>query len=369
MHDFVHDLRAQGHRVLCIAPGTASGASLAGIDACRTRVPFIKSRNRLLRGLAELSVPIITCIYVLLRQQNFRGFDAVVWYSPTIFLGPIVHLLKRLNRCPSYLIIRDIFPEWALDVGVLRPGAAYRFLRQVANYQYRVADVIGVQTKGNLAYFDSTIHRVEVLSNWLAHQPNVGCTIDISKTALRGRKVFVYAGNMGIAQGVDVILQLAAAVRNRIDIGFLLVGRGDEVVELRRRAEHESLDNVVFFDEIDPKEIPGLYTQCCAGLVVLDPKHKSHNIPGKFLSYMRSGLPVLARVNANNDLVDIIARYGVGKSSHTEDVSDLLPALFAILNEQATADISQRCRHLAENMFAPRTATQKVLRSLGLLPP
>ena len=95
------------------------------------------------------------------------SWDGVVWYSPTIFLGPIVKVLKKASGCRSYLIIRDIFPEWAVDMGLLRRGLAYRFFKVVESYQYSVADVIGVQTMANLSYFDHLMQRekqrVEVL--------------------------------------------------------------------------------------------------------------------------------------------------------------------------------------------------------------
>ena len=88
-------------------------------------------------------------------------------------------------------------------------------------------------------------------------------------------------------------------------MGFLFVGRGSDAQTLRTEARALGLTNVVFFDEIDPDEIPGLYAQCDIGLVSLDRRHKTHNIPGKFLSYMRSGLPVLASVNPGNDILKL----------------------------------------------------------------
>ena len=113
--------------------------------------------------------------------------------------------------------------------------------------------------------------------------------------------MFVYAGNMGIAQGMDVLLDLAEKLRSRKDVGFLFVGRGSDAARLQSIAAQKQLDNVVFFDEIDPDGIPDLYAQCHAGIVALDSRHKSHNIPGKFLTYMQNGMPVLACVNSGND--------------------------------------------------------------------
>ena len=187
----------------------------------------------------------------------------------------------------------------------------------IEKFQYSIADVIGVQTPANISYFNKygkhISRKVEVLQNWLAYAPNVGCSISVSDGALAGRKIFVYAGNMGVAQGMDILLDLAEHLRNRKDIGFLFVGRGSSAKRLHSESKARGLDNTVFFNEIDPSEIPGLYAQCHVGLIVLDPRHKTHNIPGKFLSYMQSGLPVLASINKGNDLVEIISHERVGR--------------------------------------------------------
>ena len=82
-------------------------------------------------------------------------------------------------------------------------------------------------------------------------------------------------------------LRSRASLYSRRDIGFLFVGRGSDARRLRTVAKARGLDNVVFHDEIDSSEIPGLYSQCHVGIVALDPRHKTHNLPGKLLSYMQ----------------------------------------------------------------------------------
>ena len=95
--------------------------------------------------------------------------------------------------------------------------------------------------------------------------------------------------------------------------GFLFVGRVSDARHLCNDAKARGLNNVVFHDEIDPAEIPGLYNQCHVGIVALDPRHKTRNIPGKFFSYMQAGLPVLASINPGIDLAELIQREGVGR--------------------------------------------------------
>jgi glycosyltransferase involved in cell wall biosynthesis len=281
----------------------------------------------------------------------------------------LVSALKRSSRCRAYLIIRDIFPEWAVDVGLMGRGKIYRFFDAVARYQYSVADVIGVQTPGNQPYFDvwvrRTGRRLEVLPNWLGGASEARCSIRVSETRLSGRKIFVYAGNMGVAQGVGVVLALADRMRDRRDVGFLFVGRGSEAERLKSEAAAIGLENVLFFDEIDPDEIPDLYAQCSAGLVVLDPRHRSHNIPGKFLTYMQGGLPVLALVNPGNDISSMIRDERVGQVSEGRDTDDIC-ALAGTLLDQINSDagLPARCRALFVREFSVERAAAQVAAGL-----
>src|SRR5260370_28420073 len=145
----------------------------------------------------------------------------------------------------------------------------------VQRQAYDVADIIGVQASANLVYLGRVATkpgvRVEVLWNWLAEASNIGCSIVLDATPLAGRTIFVYAGNMGVAQGVDIFIDLADRLKHRRDVGFLFVGRGSELPRLRAAAVVRGINNVLFRDEVDPKEIPGLLAQCHVGLLALDP--------------------------------------------------------------------------------------------------
>ncbi|WLI88039.1 glycosyltransferase family 4 protein [Massilia sp. R2A-15] len=375
LRDLARELVRQGHEVTAMiaSPDLQKDwqlESIDGVQVLRLRTPKTKDVGYLRRTIGELLMPF--AMLRNLRRSPLAGqrFDGVTWYSPSIFLGPLVKMLKTTSACPSYLIIRDIFPEWAVDMGLMGRGLPYRFFKAVANYQYSVADIIGVQSPGNLDYFanvgDRSVQRLEVLHNWLAEGADAGCSINVSDTALKGRKIFVYAGNMGVAQGVDVLLELAERLQERADIGFLFVGRGSDVARLRGVAVQRELDNVVFADEIDPDEIPGLYAQCHVGLVALDPRHKSHNIPGKFLSYMQSALPVLACINPGNDLIGLINGERIGSAYTGGD-----PAHFAALAEQLVEQIEKepeiqiRCTRLAAKMFSAEAAVSKIVCALG----
>lgn len=375
LRDLSREFVAQGHETVMLvaspeleAPWRVDEAD--GVAVARLRSPKTKDMGYVRRMAGEFLMPF--AMMRNYRKSPLAGgqFDAVIWYSPTIFLGPAVRWLKRRSDCPSYLIIRDIFPQWAADMGLISRGPAFQLLDQVANYQYRSADVIGVQTPGNLAFFERfrARHpecRIEVLQNWLGEAPDRGCGIDIARTKLAGRRIFVYAGNMGVAQQMDKLLDLAVAMRDRSDIGFLFVGRGSEAQRLRRLASERSPDNILFEDEISPDDIPGLYRQCHVGMICLDSRHRTHNIPGKFLTYMQSGLPVLASINDGNDLHQLVEARGVGQVSVEPEGRDL-PALVEKLmaGELADAGIAARCRALSDELFSARAAVEQIVAAV-----
>lgn len=341
-----------------------------GVQVLRLRAPRTKDIGYVRRTLAELWMPFAMLRNLRKSPLATEVWDGVVWYAPSIFHGPLVSALKKISVCKSYLIIRDIFPNWAVDMGLMGRGIPYYFFSAVARYQYSVADVIGVQTPGNLSYFKSWLakpgHKLEVLQNWLGNPAQNRCTIRVNETPLAGRKVFVYAGNMGVAQGMDILLDLAEKLRSRSDVGFLFVGRGHDAARLKAAAQSRHLDNVVFFDEIDPDEVPDLYAQCDAGIVALDSRHKSHNIPGKFLTYMQSGLPVLANINQGNDLANIIREERVGQVCETNQVDELLLLAEELLAQiESYTDLPERCTALFEREFTVEKTVKQIVSALS----
>lgn len=374
LRDLSREFERQGHQLTVLIPATDQAEPWkverdGNIDVIRLKSPKTKDVSYVRRTLSEFMMPFVMGRNFRKSPLGSRKFDGVIWYSPSIFLGPLVKRLRADSNCPSYLIIRDIFPEWAVDMGLMGRGLPYRMLKAVADFQYSVADTIGVQTPGNLALLHSTSSamsgRIEVLHNWLTSNPDTGCSIQIDATPLAGRKIFVYAGNMGIAQGMPILLDLAAELEERKDIGFVFVGRGSDADRLRASAKARQLDNVLFFDEIDPDEIAGLYAQCHVGLVALDPRHQTHNIPGKFLSYLQSGLPVLATVNAGNDLIDVIVDNRVGFVS-TDNSATILAGLARGLADESVGNptVAARSKKLARTMFSSEAAVNQIVKAL-----
>lgn len=375
LRDLSREFFRQGHELTVILPSTGQQEpwllqEIDGVQLLRLKAPRTKDVGYIRRTLGEAAMPFAMLWNLRKSPLANEKWDGVIWYSPSIFHGPLVSALKRSSGCICYLIIRDIFPEWAVDMGLMSRGLSYRFFDAIARFQYSVADVIGIQAKGNRRYFEEWLkqpdRKLEVLQNWLGRPKQTRCSIRIDETPLAGRKVFVYAGNMGVAQGMDILLELAVKCRSHSDVGFLFVGRGSAVAKLKEMAEASKLNNVIFFDEIDPDEIPDLYAQCSVGIVSLDPRHKSHNIPGKFLTYMQCSLPVLANVNAGNDIASLIRNEQVGQVCETNNIEDLV-MLVELLLAQIETDtaLASRCQKLFQRDFSVDKATRQIVTALN----
>ena len=372
LYDLSKEFIKQGHSLTVILPCSTIKEQwklekIEGIKIIKLKSPRNKNINFYRRAFSEILMP-----YYMLRNLkkspiSNKKWDGLVWYSPSIFHGPLVRSLKEHSKCKSYLIVRDIFPQWALDVGLIKKGILFWFFSLIANYQYSIANTIGVQTSGNLIFFKdlkkNSECKIEVLKNWLAPTKKKKCSINIANTSLVGRKIFIYAGNMGAAQGLQIFIDLAARLKKQKDIGFIFVGRGTDKNKLKNKALMQNLNNIIFFDEIDHDEVEDLYDQCTVGIIALDHRHKTHNIPGKFLSYMQSGLPVLANVNKNNDLIKIIKDGHVGCVSDFNDVGDLVKSTNKLLQIiENDNKISYRCKRLFSNEFSVSPKVKQIVQ-------
>jgi glycosyltransferase involved in cell wall biosynthesis len=371
MQDLAHALAALGHRPLVLVPALDGPPGLSeqeGVQVLLVRAPTTKDVPYWQRTLAELALP-----WVLLRGLRRSGlrneaWQGVVCYSPSIFLGPVIRAIKRRPGCQAYLIVRDLFPDWAVDAGVLRKHSLpWRFFKAIERGLYRQADVIGVQTPSNMPLVAKDAPadaQIEVLHNWLAPPSRDGQRSSPTLGALEGRINFIYAGNMGVAQDMGAFVELAQRMQDRDDVGFVFVGRGSEAARLKQLAQ--SLPNLLVLDEVDPVVLPSLLAQCHVGIVALHPAHHTHNIPGKLLTYLHAGLPVLARANANNDLIGLVEREGVGLAVAGGD-SDLLytHALHLADNADGRAAMGQAGIALATRIFSPKSAASAIVARLA----
>ena len=375
IEDLAREFVAQGHEVIVITPASGQNRSWLvevsdGLTVLRLFAPQTKNIGRIRRAVSEVLLPFFMIWGFRKSPYSNLKLDGIIWYSPTIFFGPLVHMLKKDNRCKSYLILRDIFPDIAIDLGILKHGMIYRFFKVVEAYQYSLADIIGVQSRSNLKYLNVWANRpkrhLEILHNWLTSRPILESNFSIEDTPLAGKTVIVYAGNMGLMQGIDLVLELAQKLLGRDDVGILLLGRGSEVSRLKHEATSRGLKNILFHDEIPPSEVPAVLSQCHIGLLLLDPRLKTHNIPGKLITYMHAGLPILGRINFGNDLLDIIKNNEIGFACAGEESEEFLLMADRLVNDHLTrTKMSTNSKAKVAELFSSAVACKQIIMAIA----
>ena len=305
IYDLGQELLEQGHHVTILTGDAGLQQDLLrtiddGVELLKIKSFPTKDVNYVYRTLAEFANPFL--LWQRLKSDTLvmtKKIDGIIWYSPTIFWGPLVKRLRRYFNCPSYLILRDFFPDWTVHLGLLSSSnPLYWCFKKIEAFQYAQASTIGVQSPNNARYFLAhqplVQAKVEVLWNWggkskmlLQEEHAANPSLSLANTSLTGKVIFVYAGNMGLAQGMESIIKLIHLFAQDPGVGFLLVGRGSEVEKLKQEARTQAWAHVLFWDEIEFEYLPRVLAQCHIGIVSLDTRHQSHNIPGKLTSYLQ----------------------------------------------------------------------------------
>jgi len=371
MYDLGQDLLLKGHEVSIITVCEDIDEKIQisnedGVNVVRVKSGKIDGANRYIRALNEIRLS--SSIW-----KNGKDFfnnntcELVIWYSPSIFFGSLIKKIKEKNNCFSYLILRDIFPQWALDTGILKKGIIFNFFKKVEIVQYDNADIIGVQSPDNLLYFKNNNlydkYKIEVLYNWtsLVNTENLKTDFRL-KLGLQNKVVFFYGGNIGQAQDLQNIIRLASRIQNETSAHFLIVGDGTESIKLKKIISELQLKNISILKSVDQSTYFAMLSEFDVGLISLEKNFRTSNFPGKMLGYMQYSKPILASINPGNDLKKILLDNNAGLVSINGD-DDLLVknCLYLIQNPDARNTIGNNGYNLLKNIFSVNNASSQIL--------
>lgn len=370
------ELLNQGHFVSVVTPDNSIGKdvlikSYKNLKIYRFKSGKLTDTSFFKRAINEFSIPFRIIYTILTKSIKLNNHNGIISWSPSIFLSPLILFLKIINSCPSYLILRDLFPRWARDLNLIRNNIFYQIFNFFFLLQFFIADIVGIQSEGNKKFIPKSLFfkkiNVKLLKNWYSpNYRNYRTKFDLKKTVLRSKKVFVYAGNIGLAQNIEEIIYLAEKIQYDTDIGFLFIGRGSQYKFLNNIVKKRRISNVLFHKQIPNSQLEELYKKCFGGLVILDKRHKTHNIPGKLISYLHYGLPVFALINKGHDLIKFINENKVGYATDNYDINflenEIRKFILLIKNDKK---IASKCKKVAVKNFNTSTIAKEIIGSLN----
>lgn len=376
-HELAVCLQQQGHYVTVITPDcnqtdTLICSELDGVNVWRFKSGEIKNIGKIKRAINESMLP-LRAWWAVREKIEKDIFDGVIYYSPSVFWGLLVRWLCQRCHCSSYLVLRDLFPLWAIDAGMIGEHSLitlyFRFFERLS---YRQAKMIGLMSENNIKVFkkEGNNYPCEVLRNWAALTPISQLPANYlplrQRLNLQGKVIFFYGGNIGHAQDMTNLMRLTKAMSNHPQAHFLYVGQGDEVELINELAGEWNLSNFTYLSSVNQDEFKLMLAEIDVGLFSLSADHTSHNFPGKLLGYMVQNIPILGSVNQGNDLMELVNTHGAGIIRINGDDSGLYEAAVLLLKDvNHRQAVGRKANELLQHEFSVSNAAEIILQTLN----
>lgn len=281
--------------------------------------------------------------------------DLVWGTSPPIFQGVTAWLLARLKGVPFLFEVRDLWPAFAIAVGVLHNKTLIQLSLWLERFLYRHSDRVVVNSPGYIQ------HVVDHGAKWVELVPN-GADPSMflpesrgeafrSKHGLDGAFVALYAGAHGLSNDLGIILEAASSSRERKDIRFVLVGDGKEKPALLQQAKELQLDNVLFVPSVPKNEISEILAAANACIAILKPLEMyKTTYPNKVFDYMAAGRPVILVIDGV--IREVIEKASCGIPVPPGNAQELARAAISLAdNPKMAEEMGTAGRHSVETEF------------------
>lgn len=315
--DLMTEFLKNGHQVtvLCSSetnsPAPASREDENGIDVIRVKTGSIIGNVSVIRkGIATFLVDyhFKKVAKQLLRQTHF---DLILCSTPPITLVDTIAYLKKRNHAPVYLMLKDIFPQNAVDMEMMgKHSPIYGYFRHIEKRLYRLSDHIGCMSEANMRYVLQHNPSVSSVKVCLCVNSCADRSLPLQdKAAIRAdyglppqATVFLYGGNLGKPQGIDFLVRFLKTQTACKDRFYLICGKGKDAWKLQSFINTCAPDNIRYIPWLEYEKFETLTHGCDVGMIFLDHRFSIPNFPSRLLSVLRSRLPVLAATDASTDI-------------------------------------------------------------------
>lgn len=372
-HDLIREFRRNGHNmyVVCAVERKKNvDTYLSEEDGCkilRVKVGNNKKANLIEKGLTTLFMPKLY-IKAIKKYYSDVKFDLVMYPTPPVTQYETVKFIKKRDGARSYLLLKDIFPQNAVDIGMMSKdglkGIIYKYFRKKEKRLYAISDRIGCMSQANVDYVLK--HNSEVNPEKVEICPNsiefVDMTItDGEREEVRkkygiplDKKVFVYGGNLGKPQGIPFIIECLKFQINNPDAFFVIVGDGTEYKKLESFFDLEKPTNMKLMKKLPKEDYDIMVSASDVGLIFLDHRFTIPNFPSRLLAYMQAGIPVLACTDLNTDIGKVITEGGFGWWCESNDVEAFSKCVDDALKTDCGKIREKEIKYLKDNYLVER---------------
>ncbi|MFV8370410.1 glycosyltransferase family 4 protein [Flavobacterium sp. LB2R40] len=315
--DLLRKFHHEGHNVFVVTPMERRENKKTTLVKDKGGVILnIQTLNIQKTNIVEKGIGTLAIEYQFLRgvKKYFSDvkFDLIIYSTPPITFYKVIIYVKKRDNAYSYLLLKDIFPQNAIDMKMLKKGSLlHKFFLKKEQKLYKVSDSIGCMSEANKKFVLN--HNPSVNPEKVEVNPNSISPLKLFQTEEEkntikkkyglpvDKKIFVYGGNLGRPQGVEFVIETIAATK-REDVFFLVIGSGTEYSRVKKWFETEQPKNAMMMKGMPKDDYEFLLRACDVGMLFLHKDFTIPNFPSRLLSYLNIKLPVLAATDPNTDV-------------------------------------------------------------------
>lgn len=338
--DLLREFAKREHKVFTISPVERRKKQETRIveeknaTILKLKIGNTQKTNLIEKGISTVSIE-PQFIAGIKKYFSDVKFDLVIYSTPPITFCNAIDFVKKRDGAKTYLLLKDIFPQNAVDMVMLAKSGVksvlYKYFRSKEKKLYKISDRIGCMSQANVDYL--IMHNPDIDPSIVEVCPNSVEPIDMSvdedtRVEIRkkydipvDKKVFVYGGNLGKPQGIDFLVKCIASQKDNEDAFFLIVGDGTEFGKLEAYVESSKQKNLKLMKRLPKEDYDIMVGACDVGMIFLDHRFTIPNFPSRLLSYMQAKIPVLAVTDPNTDIGKIVVDGGFGWWCESDNVS------------------------------------------------
>ena len=374
--DLMRKFRDKGHKVYIVSPTErrdglkTSVIEEKGVKILSVRTLNVQKTNVIEKGIGQVSIEFL---YKRAIKEYFRGvnFDLIIYSTPPITFSKVIESAKKTNpSAKTYLLLKDIFPQNAVDMGMLSKsgvkGILYKFFRAKEKKLYALTDYIGCMSPANVRYVLE--HNPEISPKRVEVAPNSLELVEDEKTEDKrvlakyniptDKPIFIYGGNLGVPQGIPFLIQCLEANADREDCHFVVVGSGTYYQRLADWYQGRQPKAVTVMKGLHKEDYDRLVQACQVGLIFLDYRFTIPNFPSRLLSYLENRMPVISCTDPNCDTGSIAQENGFGFYAPSNDVAAFTQAVDKMLASDIPAMGEKGYQFLKDNYLVEHTYNQ-----------
>lgn len=339
--DLMNELRDRGHNIYIASPSERRFNEPThlikenGVEILKVRTLNIQKTNVLEKGIGTLLLE-GQFDRAIRRQWPDVKFDLILYSTPPITFNKVIRSIRKRYGAVSYLMLKDIFPQNAVDLGMMKEGNfLHRMFRRKERELYQLSDRIGCMSPANCQYVIDNNPEVDPKKVELC--PNAVKPVDIRPISVDERNgllaklslptdktLFIYGGNLGKPQGLDFLLRVVQANEQRQDSHIIIVGDGTEYPRIKAWFDTYTPRNATLIARLPKNDYDNLVRACHVGLIFLDPHFTIPNFPSRLLSYLENSMSVLLATDPNTDMGRIAESNGFGLWALSGDLPTFL---------------------------------------------